>query len=530
MKYFIEKLFGDMRQTVIYNTVLPSFRKTFIFNNYLQVLYQRYLKLLSRSLFMILSCEHLKKSSLLMSIATTLFCVYNPNVSVAKDIFSNKVIEKAKNSVVTIEVTSSLSSDLGKGRKWSGTGSVLSKKHGIILTNAHVSGRAIIGKHDIIFQNGDRVDAKLLYYDPWLDFAFLKVDSKQIPKKVEEITFSSSNPKINQKALIIGNNAGKSFSIHTGYVCDIYGITGSMPQHYIKFALNTKGGSSGSPVFNRKGEVIALNFAGDQTFALAAHPEYFRYAIKYILNNNVPKRQHIGIIAGLYSLSKAVQYRGFSKEKLTKYVKNFPKSNANTIIVHTVLKNTPAYGKLYNGDIIWAVNGKIIGPNLIDLDMAMNKSSNKEIELTVIRDGKELVLNLGLYDLEATKITEIIDFNKRVIFKMDDIWSLRTGAPAGTVTGTGDMLSKIFFKLLSINLIPINTLEDIVKAIPKLVKNKYYFVDIFSYSPYFINNFMGSFRVGGIKIRLDGFYKSLNAPKIYRLNSTTKEWESKIIS
>ncbi len=465
-----------------------------------------------------------------LRILLTLFCVSNPMLSFAKDIFSNKIIEKAKNSVVTIEVTSSLSADLDKGKKWSGTGSVLSKKHGIILTNAHVSGRAIIGKYDIVFQNGDRADAKLLYYDSWLDFAFLKIDPTQIPKNTEEITFSSANPKINEKALIIGNNAGKSFSVHTGYVCDIYGITGSMPQHYIKFALNTKGGSSGSPVFNRKGKVIALNFAGDQTFAFAIHPKYIRYAMKYILKNNTPKRQHIGIITGLYSLSKAVQHRGFSKEKLTKYVKKFPKSNANIIMVHTVLKGTPAYGKLYNGDIIWAVDNKIIGPNLVDLDMAMNMSSNKEVKLTVIRYGKELLLNLGLYDLEANKITEIIDYNKRVIFKMDDIWSFRTGAPVGTITGTGDMLNKIFFKLLSINLKPINTLEDVVNIIPKLVKAKYYFVDIFSYSPYFINNFRSSFRVGGMRIRLDDFYQSLNASKIYRLNSTTKEWEGKIIS
>ncbi len=447
----------------------------------------------------------------------------------AKEIFSNKIMEKAKNSVVTIEVKSSLSSDLDQGQQWSGTGSVLCKIKGIILTNAHVSGRAIIGKHDIIFQDGTRTDAKLIYYDPWLDFAFLKVDPKQIPKEVKELNFSKNNPYSNQPIMIIGNNDGKSFSVHTGNVSDIYGITGPMPQHYIKLSLNTKGGSSGSPVFDTKGKVIALNFARDRTFALAVHPEYIRYAMKFILNNTPPIRKHIGVITGLYSLSKAIKHRFFPKEKLKEYMINFPKSNANAIIIKNVLKNSSADGKLKNGDIIWSVNGKKIGPNLIDLDMIMNKSNKKNINLVIIRDGKQLEFAIDLYDLEKNKITTMISFNKLVIFKMDDIWSSRTGAISGTLTATNNIFKNFYFKLLAINLIPMENLDDIIKIIPTLIKEKYYFIDIFSYSPYFLSNFQGSFTIAPTKIKIDLYYDSLNDPKVYKLNAKTYEWEGTAI-
>ena len=447
----------------------------------------------------------------------------------ANENFSNKIMEKAKKSVVTIEVKSSLSSDLNQGQQWSGTGSVLCKTKGIILTNAHVSGRAIIGKHDIIFQDGTRTDAKLIYYDPWLDFAFLKVDPKQIPKEVKELSFSKNNPHTNQPIMIIGNNEGKSFSVHTGNVSNIYGITGAMPQHYIKLSLNTKGGSSGSPVFNTKGKVVALNFAGDRTFALAIHPEYIRYAMKFILKNEIPIRKHIGVLTGLYSLSKAVKHRFFPKAKLKEYMVSFPKSNANAIIVKNVLKNSSADEKLKNGDIIWSINGKKIGPNLIDFDMIMNTTKHENINLIIIRDGKQLEFTINLYDLEKNKITTMISFNKSVIFKMDDVWSARTGAVSGTLTATNNIFKNFYFKLLAINLVPMENLYDIIKIIPTLIKEKYYFVDIFSFSPYFLSNFQGSFTIAPIKIKIDLYYDSLNDPKVYKLNAKSYDWEGSAI-
>ncbi|MCP3659919.1 MAG: serine protease [Bacteroidetes bacterium] len=470
--------------------------------------------------------KELKNKILLFQIY--LFSSFN-FLSIADENFSNKIIERAKNSVVTIEVKSSLSANLDQIPQWSGTGSVLCKTKGIILTNAHVSGRAIIGKHDIVFQNGSRADAKLIYYDPWLDFAFLKVDPKEIPKEVKEISFSKKNPFSNQPIMIIGNNEGKSFSVHTGNVSNLYDLTGQMPQHCIKLSLNAKGGSSGSPVFDVKGNVIALNFAASQTFALAIHPEYIRYTMKSILKDKIPKRRHIGILTGLYSLSDAIKYRNLPKEKLKKYMKLFPKSNANAIIIKTILKNSPSYNKLKNGDIIWSANGKIIGPNLIDLDMMMNKSDKTKIHLEIIRDGKILEFDIGLYDLEKNKITTMISFNKQVIFKMDDLWSNRTGAPSGTITATGNMLKGFYFKILAINLIPMNSLDDVIKIIPALVKEKYFFADIYSYSPYFINNFSGSFTISPMELKQDLYYDSLDDPKQYVFNSKTYEWDKEII-
>ena len=170
--------------------------------------------------------------------------------------FKQKVIDKAKKAVVTIHGNASLTAYNNAGN-WSGTGFLVNKRKGLVLTNAHVAGGAVIGTYYLFFHDGTRADAKVLYYDPWQDYAFLQVDPKAIPRDVTEIKFSTKDPVMNQPAFVIGNNEGKNFSIHTGNVSSIYEIEGLMPQHSIILSLNTKGGSSGSPILNN-----ALGFHG----------------------------------------------------------------------------------------------------------------------------------------------------------------------------------------------------------------------------------------------------------------------------
>jgi S1-C subfamily serine protease len=195
----------------------------------------------------------------------------------ANDQFDNKIIEKTKKAVVTIHGQAALKAYDPMSNSWSGTGFIINKAKGHILTNAHIVGGAIIGTYHLFFHEGSRVDAKVLYYDPWLDYAFLQIDPTQIPADATEIKFGAKDPIMDQPVFIIGNNEGKSFSIHTGTVTGLYEVTGSMPQHSIRLSLNTRGGSSGSPVINQKGEAVALNYGGSDTFGIALHPAYLRY-------------------------------------------------------------------------------------------------------------------------------------------------------------------------------------------------------------------------------------------------------------
>ena len=323
-------------------------------------------------------------------------CFLSSQLLWGKVIFTPNIIEKSKKSVVTIQANISFAA-YSNQKDWSGTGCIVDKKNGYILTNKHVIGTAAVGTYKVIFYNGIQKEATMIYYDPWLDYGYLKIDPTNIPKEVTELKFSKKNPVIDQPIFMVGNNGGFSFSLHTGVVADLYSILGYMPQQSIKLNLNSAGGSSGSPIFNKEGEAIGLNYAGNQTFGLALHPEYIRYSLEYIQNRKLPVRKQIGVITKSESLSDLVQYHGLSPLIQQEYIKTFPDGANNAIQIKSILPNSPASGLILPGDLIWAIDGQQIGPILVRFDMAMNKSLKDYVILTVFRNGLWHDVKVGLY-------------------------------------------------------------------------------------------------------------------------------------
>lgn len=366
----------------------------------------------------------------------------------------------------------------------SGTGFLVDKSKGIILTNQHVIGTAVVGTYEVSFYNGIREQAKIIYYDPWLDYGFLKVDPSIIPADVQETSISPNDPMPNQSIFIIGNNQGKSFSIHTGVVASTYHIDGGLPQHSVHLNLNTTGGSSGSPIFNTKGEAIALNYAGDGTIAIALHPSYIRYALHAIKKGAYPVRKHIGVLCTTRSLVDSTRYNGFPLAMQQAYAKKFPDACSQAIAVSTVLPNTPAAKQLLPGDIIWAINKKERGPNLYALDMAMNKG-NQSIDITIFRNGNWQDVTIELDDIEAHKIAKLVQFGGVCFFEADDYFGQTGGIPTKSLTFAYGDSNHIFtninsmwhdfyrLRIIAIDNKPLHTLEDLIKIIPTLIQKKY---------------------------------------------------------
>ena len=430
-------------------------------------------------------------------IFTVLLLGTRAQLVLAEEQFQPKVIDKAKKAVVTIHGNASLKAYEPIEGAWTGTGFIVNKNKGLILTNAHITERATIGTYHLFFHDGTRADARVLYYDPWLDYAFLQIAPEVIPADATEIKFSVKDPTTDQPAFVIGNNEGKSFSIHTGNISSIYRIAGAMPQHSINLSLNTKGGSSGSPILNEKGEAIALNYGVSETFGIGLHPSYLRYALRFIEAGKMPVRKHIGVIAGSYSLNEGVQYRHFPQEKIKGYNKKFPSSLSHALQVSNTLQGSPAEGKLLPGDIIWAINGQELGPNLVDLDMAMNTCQAPSMCLTICRNGVWSDIEIALYSPEAHKIQRMVSFGGALFFEMDDFYSDKIGAPAKTLTFVNVQSSTSFDKLIyygsrsrrfalkmeALNESPVTNLDQLIAAIPQLVGKKYFTIDYVNYIP-----------------------------------------------
>lgn len=415
----------------------------------------------------------------------------------ANELFPEKAIEQAKKSVVTIDVSASFAA-YEKGNQWTGTGCVVDKQHGYLLTNRHVIGAAVVGTYKVTFFNGMQQEAHLIYYDPWLDYGFLQVAPTAIPQEVTETTFSRCNPVIDQPIFIVGNNAGHSFSLHTGVVADLYEVKGDMPQQSIKLSLNTKGGSSGSPVFNKHGQAIALNYAGNNTFAFAIHPAYIRYALSAIRQGKCPIRKQVGIITRSMPIKDLVQYDGLSRSCQQQYIKTFPHGATSVIAVDYVLPGSPSDGLFFPGDVIWAINSQQIGPNLVTFDMVMNRATTDHVLLTIFRMGQWHDIKVGLYALDLHKITKMVYFGGAIFFEMDDFWAKINGVAAKSLTFVKADATHIFnhvasnrikddfrVKVLSFNEKPLASLQALGAMIPSLIAKKYFTITYTDLSPFY---------------------------------------------
>lgn len=452
-----------------------------------------------------------------------------PHVLMAKPQFSPKVVSKIKKGVVSIHGSASMTGYDNVGT-WSGTGFLLHKEKGLICTNAHVIGRTTLGHYYLVFHNGHQVDAKVLYTDPWLDFAILKIDPAQIPQDVAQIKLNSAFPKENEKIFIVGNNEGQRFSIHEGNIASMYRIVGRLPQHTFNMSLNTTGGSSGSPVVNKKGEAIALNFGGSETYALSLPAAYIEHALRALLKHKHPTRKHIGAIFSNYSLSKGERHRGFPKKNVLEFMKKFPHSGAEAMQVVRVLKGSPAEKKLQVGDIIWKVNGKMVGPSLLDFDMAMNKTVGPKVSLHLFRAGHWVDVEVDLYDLEAHRIQRMVSFYGLLFFEMDDNWSHVTGQPARALScasnfqdnAFGQKGTQFYVSLTGCDNQPVKNLNDLIKVIPKLIKKKTFSIDIIDCN----SNFTCADSPCKIDIQYD---KLMQEPKVFTFNKSKLEWIGKPI-
>jgi S1-C subfamily serine protease len=485
----------------------------------------------------------MRTSIKIILLQTLLLIGLNKTVLLAKEQFDTKIIERAKKSVVTIHGQASLKAYEAFSNSWSGTGFIINKSKGYILTNAHIAGGAIIGTYHLFFHNGSRADAKLLYYDPWLDYAFMQIDPTLIPADATEIKITAKNPVMDQPVFIIGNNEGKSFSIHTGAITGLYEIQGAMPQHSIRLSLNTKGGSSGSPVINQQGEAIALNYGGSDTFGIGLHAAYLRYAIDFIEKGKIPTRKHMGAFTGTYSLNEAVKYRKFPVSELQNYNRKFPEALGNAIQVRRTLVGSPADDKLIAGDIIWTVNKQLIGPRLSELDLIMNNSNHNTVVLGIYRGGEYQEVTLSLYNLEDHKVKQMVSFGGTLFFKVDDSFSEKTGMPANTLTfsliqGSNtfnnvfpyimtDYGKQVILKVLAFDKTPIVSFEQLVEAIPTFIQQKYFTISYINYLPY--RPHFGNWWYNiGINYYVADVSYDINTPepKIFTFDDKEMEWKS----
>jgi len=318
-------------------------------------------------------------------------------------------IERLKPTVVNLEVTNEVNLGFDTAGKWSGTGFIVDEKKGIIATNRHLTSTSY-PSIKITFVDGTAAQGRVLYYDYYHDFAFIQFDPSSVSLPLKEAKLGSSfDLQPQETVFLIGNNELKEYSVKLGMVVNTREDHGDRHSLTIQTSFDRTGGSSGSPVFNEREEVVGIHFKGTNTSSFELPIEYIRDALDAIDKGNTPRRGDIGVQLGYVHLDDAIRHIAINDTYRSVYKRKFP-SAKKVIHIEGIIPRSPAQKVLRPGDIIWAVGDELIGDNLYLFDKLVDQKVNQTIRLTVLRREGEVVAELPVQDLERQKTNRFVLF------------------------------------------------------------------------------------------------------------------------
>jgi S1-C subfamily serine protease len=145
-----------------------------------------------------------------------------------------------------------------KGLDSSGSGFFVTGT-GVIVTNAHLA-RGEETLHTLL-STGRELEAKVVYIDPDLDIALVKVTATPGESELPHLTLAdATSVRQGENVLAIGNPGDAMlFSVTKGIVSAVGKFPNAGPGTWIQTDTPINPGNSGGPLLNSRGEVIGIN-------------------------------------------------------------------------------------------------------------------------------------------------------------------------------------------------------------------------------------------------------------------------------
>jgi len=341
----------------------------------------------------------------------------------------SKVVNSVTDSIVTIRVDAVRSFDTARSSSSQATGFVVDAKRGIILTNRHVVQPGPVVA-EALFANREEIELKPIYRDPVHDFGFFQYDPAALKFiKPKSLPIRPKEAIVGREIRVVGNDAGEQLSILAGTLARTdrkapyygRGKYNDFNTFYYQSASGVSGGSSGSPVIDIQGNVIALNAGG----SVKASSSFFlplqriKRALKLIQKNQPVSRG---------TLQTTFDYRPYDEVRRLglrpKMEARLRKVNhgVGLLVVRRSLPGTEAHALLQPGDILIkgaGKNEKLKWMRRFDeLESLLDANVNKEINLQVERNGYAVDLKIKVDDLHSLTPDSYLTFGQSIIHNL----------------------------------------------------------------------------------------------------------------
>ena len=249
-----------------------------------------------------------------------------------------------------------------------GSGFLIDKANGIIVTNAHVASYSP-ALNRVNFKHSNPVQSKQIYIDTDIDLALLKIDPSSIPKEAVEAKLHCKNDyKQGQSVVAFGHPAGKDFTITRGIISAVRFESDFFESIQTDAAIN-RGNSGGALIDVSTGIVVGINSFG------------------------VEDNQGLNFALPSYTVCKVIDL-----------FKN--KKDPSPLNFNVIFSNNKEQGKFLKvSEVLNTDNSLKVGDEITQIDgvkvenptqLTQESRGKTDITLKIIRDNKEQELKLNL--------------------------------------------------------------------------------------------------------------------------------------